>query len=60
MEMIARAGEIRAANDPDAHDLSQVEKIELVLDKILPIVGLETMLPEEGGDREESQSDEDY
>ena len=58
--MIARASEMFALGDPDSSDLTQVEKLERVLDKILPIVNCQTELPDEDADREESQSDEDY
>ena len=59
-EMCGRVAEFRCKNDPDSFDMDIIEKLEVVFDKILATVGLQTILPDGDGAMEESMSDEDY
>ena len=60
MEMIARVAEMRVKMDPDIANMTLVERIEIVLDRILELVNHKTIIPQGGGDEEQSMSDEDY
>jgi hypothetical protein len=53
LEMIARVAEFKYKGEGDGN-MSLCEKIELVLDRLLMIIGAKTILPVEGEEREDS------
>lgn len=51
--MIARVAEFKYKGEGDGN-MTLCEKIELVLDRLLMIIGAKTILPVEGEEREDS------
>ena len=56
LEMIARVAEFKYKGDNEG-GMTICEKIELILDRIFMVIGAKTIIPVEGEEREDSQSD---